>query len=100
LPHGQRAPYPALLRFSRSSPAISPRRLPHVVRVVDVVAFRVTQLVLDIDFKFFRGFRFLIYFAYGRLVFTRVFVVAIIVIVSSPSRWERDDPLHNNYATS
>jgi hypothetical protein len=52
-----------------------------------VVIFRVTQLILVVDFELLRGFGFVIYLAYGRLIFPLVFVVTVIVIVFGASCW-------------
>jgi hypothetical protein len=59
--------------------------------LIGVVIFGVIQLILVVDFKLVRSFCLLIYFAYGRLIFTLVFVVTIVVIVFGASCWRWDD---------
>ena len=69
-----------------------------VVQLILIVVFRVTQLVLIVDLKLFRGFGVLINFAYGRLIFTLVFVVTVVVVVFGTSRWRWDDAFERNIA--
>jgi hypothetical protein len=60
-----------------------------VLVLIGVVVFRMSQLILVVDFKLLRSFGLLIYFAYGRLVFPFVFVVTVIVVVfgTGSRRW-------------
>jgi hypothetical protein len=51
----------------------------------------VIQLILIVNLKLVRSFGLLIYFAYGRLIVTLVFVVTIVVIVLGTRCWRWDD---------
>ena len=67
------------------------KKTSSVVLLIGVVIFWVTQLILVVDFKLLRGFGLFIYFADGRLIFTFVFVVTIIIIVLGTRGWRWDD---------
>jgi hypothetical protein len=67
------------------------KKTSSVVLLIGVVIFWVTQLILVVDFKLLRGFGLVIYFAYGRFIFTFVFVVTIITIVLGARCWRWDD---------
>ena len=66
--------------------------------LIGVVVFRMTQLVLVVDFKLLWGFGLLIYFAYGRLIFPLVLVITIIVIVLGTRSWRWRDAFGFNIA--
>jgi hypothetical protein len=68
------------------------------VQLIGIVVFRVTQLILVVDFKFLRGFGLVVYLAYGRLIFTLVFVVTIVVIVFGTTGWRWRDTFGLNVA--
>jgi hypothetical protein len=64
-------------------------RLQVFVELIEIVVFSVTQLILVVHLELLGSFGSLVGFAYGRLIFTLVFVVAIIVLDAGNGR--RDD---------
>jgi hypothetical protein len=59
-------------------------------RLIGVIVFWVTQLVLIVDFELLWCFGLLIHFSYGRLVFSFVLVITVIIVFGTCSRRGRN----------
>jgi hypothetical protein len=57
-----------------------------IVQVVGIIVFGMSQIVLIVDFEFFRRFGSLIRLSHGNLVFIGMFIIPIVVIIPGTGR--------------